>query len=359
MPRQDVPYPTGAICRLRERIGELFDLLGQKLHSINGVEGDGQGNVTIKSGDPAVIINNDQAQHEIEIALDSSQLPAAAVSSVNGQTGAVALTADDIPSDNGDVQTDIDNLEAADTTLQGNINAEALARQNADSTLQTNINAVMASIPDMSVTPDPYKGVERDAQGRAFAADPTSGATDKTLTTANWISQTGDSGPNNLIHKTGAETKTGAFTLPDAILGYLSAGRIMYAGPYSQTYVTKLGHMTKPSSNFALYMTILIRDRRNGHICLWNPWVARTGGTVTGGSNKIADDNSYTFGIVITMDSNDVITMWTTIPRLDVNVLSIEFANNNVEASAHFTADDTSIQYPALDPADYDIMVSV
>ena len=34
MPRQDVPYPTGAICRLRERIGELFDLLGEKLAGI-------------------------------------------------------------------------------------------------------------------------------------------------------------------------------------------------------------------------------------------------------------------------------------------------------------------------------------
>ncbi len=105
---------------------------------------------------------------------------------------------------------------------------------------------------------------------------------------------------------------------------------------------------------------MLIRDRRNGHICLWNPWLGRTsGGIVTGGSNKIADDNSYTFGIVLTMDSNDLITMWTNIPRLDVNVLSIEFANINTEASAHFTADDTSVQYPALDPADYEIMVSV
>ena len=158
MPRQDVPY-GGALCRIRERIAEIFDLLGEKLHSINGVEGDGQGNVTIRSGDAAVIINNDQAQHEIEIALDSSQLPAAAVSSVNGQTGAVALTADDIPSDNGDVQTDIDNLEAADTTLQGNINAEALARQNADSTLQTNINNISAGLPA--------------AAAAAVAADPT------------------------------------------------------------------------------------------------------------------------------------------------------------------------------------------
>lgn len=158
MPRQDVPY-GGAICRLRERIAEIWDELGKKLHSINGVEGDGQGNVQIVSGDPAVVITDDQLQHEIEISLDTSQLPAAAVSSVNGQTGAIALTADDIPSDNGDVQTDIDNLEAADTTLQSNINAEALARQNADSTLQTNINTVSAGIPA--------------AAAAAVAADPT------------------------------------------------------------------------------------------------------------------------------------------------------------------------------------------
>ena len=49
----------------------------------------------------------------------------------------------------------------------------------------------------------------RDANGRMRAADPASGATDKTLVTANWISQTGDNGPNNVIHKTGNERKTG------------------------------------------------------------------------------------------------------------------------------------------------------
>ena len=241
MPRQDVPY-GGALCRIRERIGELFDLLGQKLHSINGVEGDGQGNITVVSGDPAVVINNDQVQHEIEIALDSSQLPAAAVSSVNGQTGTVALTADDIPSDNGDVQTDLDNLEAADTTLQGNINAEALARQNADSTLQTNINAANAAISgkvsklttagDYAYTHSGSTDGEiaivdgtnastipvRDANGRMQAADPASGATDKTLVTANWVSQTGDSGPNNLIHKNGDEIKNGTFSIKNQAL---------------------------------------------------------------------------------------------------------------------------------------------
>lgn len=158
MPRQDVPY-GGALCRLRERIAEIFDKLDEKLHSINGVEGDGQGDVKLVSGDAAITITDNQVSHYIEIGLDHGYLPSAAVSSVNGQTGAVALTADDIPSDNGDVQTDLDNLASADTALQGNINAEALARQNADSTLQTNINTVSAGIPA--------------AAAAAVAADPT------------------------------------------------------------------------------------------------------------------------------------------------------------------------------------------
>ena len=207
MPRQDVPY-GGAICRLKERIAEIWDKLGEKLHTINGVPGDGDGNVKIVSGSSAVVINNDPTQNEIEVSLDTSQLPAASVSSVNGQTGAVALDAGDIPTVSGDVQSDIQDLA---NDISGNtaaINAEVLARQQADAALQTNINAALASIPDMSVTPDPYKGVERDAQGRAFAADPESGATDKSLTTANWISQSGDNGPNNLIHKNGYETVT-------------------------------------------------------------------------------------------------------------------------------------------------------
>ena len=244
MPRQDVPY-GGAICRIRERIAEIFDLLGEKLHTINGVPGDGDGNVKIISGSSAVVITNDPTQNEITVSLDNSELPAAAVSSVNGQTGAVALTADDIPSDNGDVQTDIDNLEAADTTLQGNINAEALARQNADSTLQTNINTVTASLPaaaaaavaadptvayinselvnkvdlsDVSTVETPDTIAKRNGSGRLVAADAASGATDKTLVNANWVSQTGAGAPNNLLHTNGNETKSGTLELTDGLI---------------------------------------------------------------------------------------------------------------------------------------------
>ncbi len=209
MPRQDVPY-GGAICRLKERIAEIWDKLDQKLHSINGVEGDGAGNVDIVSGDAAVVINNDQIGHRIEVSLDSSKLPAAAVSSVNGQTGAVGLDAAHIPSDgNFNVQTDINWCKTTINDCFDSITTEQDDRKAADDELQTNINAARASIPEMSATPDPYKGVERDAQGRAFAADPAAGATDKTLVTANWVSQTGDSAPNNVAHRNGSETIDG------------------------------------------------------------------------------------------------------------------------------------------------------
>lgn len=221
MPRQDVPY-GGAICRLKERIAEIWDKLDQKLHSINGVEGDGAGNVEIVSGDAAITVSGSQVGHYIEIGLDHGNLPAATVSSVNGQTGAVRLDAADIPSDgNSNVQSDIAANKAAINDCFDSITSEQVARQNADATLQTNINAVSASIPDMSVTPDIYKGVKRDSQGRAFAADPAAGATDKTLVTANWVSQTGDSAPNNLIHKRGTETKLGILNLPDGYEGIM------------------------------------------------------------------------------------------------------------------------------------------
>lgn len=259
MPRQDVPY-GGAICRLKERIAEIWDKLGEKLHSINGVEGDGAGNVEIVSGDAAITVSGSPTGHYIEIGLDHGNLPSAAVSSVNEQTGAVRLDAADIPSNgNSNVQSDIDWYKQRINECFNSIATEENDRETADATLQGNINSVQASIPGAAaaaVSNDPtvaqlaeavpnkldkissgnnlkaythtggaqgetsvVNGVDansiglRDANGRMQAADPAAGATDKTLVTANWVSQTGDSGPNNLMHKNGNETKNGELKL--------------------------------------------------------------------------------------------------------------------------------------------------
>jgi len=235
MPRQDVPY-DGAICRLKERIAEIWDKLGEKLHSINGVEGDAAGDVKIVSADPAVVITNNAASHEIEIGLDSLELPSAAVSSVNGQTGAVVLDANDIDAGltppGTSVAQDLAGTKQQMQTVGGLLQQEIIDRQNADSTLQGNINTMQASIPgaaatavandptvaqlvtdlagkvdlsDVSTVETPNTIAKRNGSGRLVAADPASGATDKTLVTANWISQTGETRPNNLIHATGSD----------------------------------------------------------------------------------------------------------------------------------------------------------
>lgn len=59
--------------------------------------------------------------------------------------------------------------------------------------------------------------------GKVTGANPSSGATDSTLVTANWISQTGDAGPNNVIHKSGNETRSGTLTLEQMKYFYQNA----------------------------------------------------------------------------------------------------------------------------------------
>ena len=69
---------------------------------------------------------------------------------------------------------------------------------------------------DTSPTPDTL-GL-RDASGKLFAADPASGATDTSLVTANWVSQTGNSAPNNLVHRTGDEEINGIKTFNNVLV---------------------------------------------------------------------------------------------------------------------------------------------
>ena len=54
MPRQGVPYPSREICSLKCQIDALQRQINELMKSINGVQGDGQGNVSLVSGDPAV-----------------------------------------------------------------------------------------------------------------------------------------------------------------------------------------------------------------------------------------------------------------------------------------------------------------
>ena len=94
MPRQDVPYPGGALCRLKCQINELWQAVRNKLHSINGVPGDGNGDVKILAGQNVQIVN-DQVHNEITISATGGSAEDV-VKSVNGE----------LPDQDGDVVID-------------------------------------------------------------------------------------------------------------------------------------------------------------------------------------------------------------------------------------------------------------
>lgn len=255
----------GPCCGIKEKLQTLWDRTINSILRINQVEPDDQGNIRITSDSEALTVS--EGTNEIILDLDTSQLPAAAVLSVNGETGAVQLTGDDIPSlYNGTVNSNIAGLWGNKAT-QADLTTEITNRQNADTALQNNINALQASIPQEAadaVAADPTvqsfaaaaadipnkvdkrtgSGLRaythdgstqddtpvidgttgttipiRDSNGRLQAADPAAGATDKTLVTANWVSQTGDSAPNNLAHRTANETYRGTKTFTEFIVG--------------------------------------------------------------------------------------------------------------------------------------------
>ena len=92
MPRQDVPYPGAGRCSLRCEIANLWNAIKTKLHSINGVPGDGNGDVKILAGTNVQIVN-DQVHNEITISATGGS--ADVVKSVNGElpdaAGAVVI----------------------------------------------------------------------------------------------------------------------------------------------------------------------------------------------------------------------------------------------------------------------------
>ena len=93
MPRQGVPYDGAENgCGIWCQIKQLWTIMRTKLKSINGVPGDGDGDVKILAG-TGVTINNDQLHNEITISAAGSD---DAVKSVNGT----------LPDSDGDVAID-------------------------------------------------------------------------------------------------------------------------------------------------------------------------------------------------------------------------------------------------------------
>ena len=117
-----------------------------------------------------------------------------------------AGSAQDAADDLADALLAIQNIEATiASVLASDIGAKVDKLTTAGFHLYSHTGSTQGEVePDINPTAATIP--IRDSAGKLFGADPTNGATDKTLTTANWISQSGDSAPNNIMHRNGAET---------------------------------------------------------------------------------------------------------------------------------------------------------
>lgn len=254
--RKDVPHAKcSPICAIKESLQALWARAGNCINKVNDVSPDGDGNFSVTGGDNVVIGSTQNGitidttgavayytTDDTKLSIDNNDLKIATVGVAS--TADVAAVAADVTAAEGDILT----LQGQVAVNTGDIVTETTNRQNADNTLQGNINTLSGTVTGLSTQialkrdrsdtvgfyAYTHNGVTqnetviedgttaatlpiRDADGRMHAADPAAGATDKTLTTANWVSQTGDSAPNNLIHKTGSETIPGKKTFTNDI----------------------------------------------------------------------------------------------------------------------------------------------
>ena len=123
-------------------------------------------------------------------------------------------------------------------------------------------------------------------QGTLKANDPASGATDKTLVTANWVSQTGNERPNNLLHSQGKEVIYGIKIYQSQLLGNTMQLRTV------DMDVTKPGESNKYSN------AILWVDENDIGLC--KLWIRqRPDGRIALGLDIKKSDNTWDFGHII------------------------------------------------------------
>lgn len=104
----------------------------------------------------------------------------------------------------------------------------------------THLGATQGDV-DIVSSPFPDTILIRDQYGHGEVADAPSGATDDTAVNANWVSQTGNSSPNNLVHRIGDESLAGTKTFTgtayvNGAFGYKTKvyGNAVQSGKYNR-----------------------------------------------------------------------------------------------------------------------------
>ena len=192
-----------------------------------------------------------------------------------------------------DAELNIETLERNYTYLSGVISSLTVTVDN----LSTRVTGVNDALVTVGTRVDALEAKDSNnvklngvsvqtIQGTLKANDPTSGATDKTLVTANWVSQPGEGRPNNLLHSNGTEVIYGIQIHQSALLGNTIQLRTVDMD------------VTAPGKSNRYSNAILWMDENNVGLC--KLWVRqRPDGRIALGIDIKKSDNTWDFGHII------------------------------------------------------------
>lgn len=189
------------------QILERLDQMDADIASAQQAANTAVGTATAQAG--AAAASAASAQADAAAALINAGAAQDAADDAHDEAVAAAGSAQDAADDAADALLALQNIESTiASVLATDIGAKVDKLTTAGLHLYSHNGSTQGEVaPDINPTASTIP--IRDSSGKLFGADPASGATDKTLVTANWVSQTGDSAPNNLVHRTGAETVDG------------------------------------------------------------------------------------------------------------------------------------------------------
>ena len=239
------------------QILERLDQMDADIASAQQAANTAVGTATAQAG--AAAASAASAQADAAAALINAGAAQQAADDAHDEAVAAAGSAQDAADDAADALLALQNIESTiASVLASDIGAKVDKLTTAGFHLYTHNGSTQGEVaPDINPTAATIP--IRDSSGKLFGADPASGATDKTLVTANWVSQTGDSAPNNLIHKSGNETKSGILTLTSV----LKRSSVLYNGSIEHTITNYDNTTVPPSGTFYTIPELSIFDNQN------------------------------------------------------------------------------------------------
>lgn len=257
------------------QILERLDQMDADIASAQQAANTAVGTATAQAG--AAAASAASAQADAAAALINAGAAQDAADDAHDEAVAAAGSAQDAADDAADALLALQNIESTiASVLATDIGAKVDKLTTAGFHLYSHNGNTQGEVaPDINPTAATIP--IRDSDGKLFGADPASGATDKTLVTANWVSQTGDSAPNNLVHKTGNETIAGDKTFTSLIDGRLkksytafgsSNWTLLYTRENSGRTQHLIGYSSQSiiiaviSSNTAVYTRVLTTTAR-------------------------------------------------------------------------------------------------